>query len=132
MPDYSKGVVYTIRCLNDPNIYVGSTIQPLSVRMGGHRKAYVKNKVLGFNKEIVKDINDWKIELHELFPCLTRQELHRREGEVIREIGTLNKNIAGRTGKEYYIDNIETIKEKSKEYKKIWITCLLNVNIVKE
>jgi len=117
MPDYSKGVIYTIRCLNDPNVYVGSTIQSLSVRMGGHRKAYVKNKVLGFNKEIVKDINDWKIELHELFPCLTRQELHRREGEVIREIGTLNKNIAGRTEKEYYIDNKEKRNEACKKYR---------------
>lgn len=29
------------------------------------------------------------------------QELNRREGEVIREIGTINKNIAGRTIKEY-------------------------------
>jgi len=116
MPDYSKGVIYTIRCLNDPNVYVGSTIQSLSVRMGGHRKAYVKNKVLGLNKEIVKNIDDWKIELYELCPCLTRQELHRREGEVIREIGTLNKCIAGRTKNEYYIDNINKIKEYGKEY----------------
>jgi len=119
MPDYSKGVIYTIRCLNDPNVYVGSTIQSLSVRMGGHKKDYVKNKVLGKNKEIVKDINDWKIELHELYPCLTKQELHRREGEVIREIGTLNKCIAGRTKNEYYIDNINKIKEKYTEYKEI-------------
>ena len=111
MPDYSKGVIYTIRCLNDPNVYVGSTIQPLSVRMGGHRSSYVKNKVLGLNKEIVKDINEWKIELHELYPCLTKQELLRREGEVIREIGTLNKCIAGRTTKEYRIENIDKKKE---------------------
>ena len=80
--------------------------------MGGHRKDYVKNKVLGQNKEIVKDINDWKIELHELYPCLTKQDLHRREGEVIREIGTLNKCIAGRNKKEWFIDN----KDKMKEY----------------
>ena len=128
MPDYSRGVIYTLRCLNDPNVYVGSTIQTLAVRMGGHRKHYYKNKVLGKNKEIVKDINDWKIELHELYPCLTKQELHRREGEVIREIGTLNKNIAGRTkkeyyienadkNKEYYIENIDKIKENNKKYR---------------
>jgi len=128
MPDYSKGVIYTIRCLNDPNVYVGSTIQKLSVRMGGHRSSYVQNKVLGLNKEIVKDINDWKIELHELYPCLTKQELVRREGEVIREIGTLNKCIAGRTKKEYDIENIDkrkqywiknadNIKKQRKEYR---------------
>ena len=53
MPDYSKGKIYTIRCLNDSNVYVGSTIQSLAVRMGGHRTAYSKNKILGRNKEIV-------------------------------------------------------------------------------
>ena len=112
MPDYSKGKIYTIRSLNDPNIYVGSTIQSLAVRMGGHRLDYAKNKVLGHHKEIVIDINDWKIELHELFPCNTKQELHRREGEVIRQLGTLNKCIAGRTSKEYYADNINKFKEQ--------------------
>jgi len=117
MPDYSKGKIYTIRCLNDPNVYVGSTIQSLAVRMGGHRKHYYKNNVLGKNKEIVKDINEWKIELHEVYPCLTKQELHRREGEVIREIGTLNKRIAGRTDKEWRTDHKEEIKEYAKQYR---------------
>jgi len=116
MPDYSKGVIYTIRCLNDPNVYVGSTIQPLAVRMGGHRKDYVKNECLGKNKLIVKDIEDWKIELYEVYPCLNKQELYRREGEVIRQLGTLNKCIAGRTQKEYRNDNIEKIKENEKQY----------------
>ena len=126
MPDYSKGVIYTIRCLNDPNVYVGSTIQSLSVRMGQHRKDYEKNVCLGKNKEIVKNINEWKIELHELYPCLTKQELHRREGEVIREIGTLNKYIPGRTKNEYRIENADKIKEIRKEY------LLKNVDKIKE
>ena len=115
MPDYSKGKIYTIRSLNDPNVYVGSTIQSLSVRMGGHRKAYARNKVLGLNKDIVIDINDWKIELYELYPCLTKLELHRKEGQIIREIGTLNKSIAGRTYKEYCTDNADKIKENDKQ-----------------
>ena len=39
MPDYSKGKIYTIRNSDDDTkIYVGSTIQPLSVRLGGHKK----------------------------------------------------------------------------------------------
>ena len=42
MPDYTKGKIYTIRCKTDDTlIYVGSTIQPLSVRFGGHKKNYV-------------------------------------------------------------------------------------------
>ena len=118
MPDYSKGKIYTIRSLNDPNVYVGSTIQSLAVRMGGHRKSYEKNKVLGLNKDIVININDWKIELHELYPCNTNLELHRREGEIIRQLGTLNKQMAGRTIKEYRTDNAEKISLQQKEYEK--------------
>jgi hypothetical protein len=38
MPDYSKGKIYTIRCrTDDTKIYVGSTIQSLAVRFGGHK-----------------------------------------------------------------------------------------------
>jgi len=111
MPNYQLGKIYTIRSLSSPDIYVGSTIQSLAVRMGGHRKAYVQNKVLGKNKEIVKDISEWKIELHELYPCNTKQELHCREGEVIREIGTLNKCIAGRTHQERYREYKDKVKE---------------------
>jgi len=112
MPNYQLGKIYTIRSLSSPEIYVGSTIQSLAARMGGHRKAYVQNKGLGKNKEIVQDIFEWKIELHDLFPCNTKQELHRREGEVIREIGTLNKNVAGRNAKDRYQEYKIKIKEE--------------------
>ena len=111
MPNYQLGKIYTIRSLSSPEIYVDSTIQSLALRMGGHRKAYVQSKVLGKNKEIVKDISEWKIELHEIFRCSTKQELHHREGEVIREIGTLNKNVAGRNHKERYQEYKNKIKE---------------------
>ena len=38
MPDYSKSKIYTIRNRNDDSlIYVGATVQPLSVRFGGHK-----------------------------------------------------------------------------------------------
>jgi hypothetical protein len=111
MPNYQFGKIYTIRSLSSPEIYVGSTIQTLAVRMGGHRSDYVKNKGLGKYKEIVKDIYDWKIELYELCPCNTLTELHRREGEVIREIGTLNKFVAGRTHQERYREYKDKVKE---------------------
>jgi hypothetical protein len=37
---------------------------------------------------------NWYIKLYEYFPCKNKPELHRREGEVISEIGTINKNIS--------------------------------------
>ena len=116
MPDYSKGKIYTIRSLTDDNVYVGSTIQSLSVRMGGHRQAYKKNKMLGLHKDIVKNIDDWYIELYELYPCNENSELHKREGEIIRLIGTLNIQIAGRTNKQWRNDNVVIIKQNRKQY----------------
>jgi hypothetical protein len=56
------------------------------------------------------------IELYENYNCNSKEELNRREGEVIREIGTLNKVIAGRTPHEYYKDNFEKKKEYEKQY----------------
>ena len=47
MPNYQSGKIYTIRCLSSPEIYVGSTIQTLAVRMGGHRRSYTMNQILG-------------------------------------------------------------------------------------
>jgi len=110
------GKIYTVRSYKSDEVYVGSTIQELSMRMGGHRADFKKGNILGKNKLIVENIEDWYIELYELYPCNLKTELKRREGEVIREIGTINKNIAGRTIKEYYIENADKIKEQKKEY----------------
>ena len=43
--------------------------------------------------------------------------METREGEIIRLIGTLNEKIAGRDKKQYYADNLETLKEKHNEYR---------------
>ena len=45
-----------------------------------------------------------------------RQELNKREGEIIREIGTLNMRVASRTIEEYYETNKEQITDKHKIY----------------
>ncbi len=45
------------------------------------------------------NINDWYIELYEDYPTTNKEKLLKRESELIREIGTLNKIIAGRTKK---------------------------------
>jgi len=120
MPDYSKGKIYTIRCRTDETlIYVGSTIQPLSVRIGGHK---IKSRDIKHqNRLIYKTINnnwdDWYIELYEEYSCENKEQLCKREGEIIREIGTLNTRIEGRTLKEYTEDNKDDISIKQKAYR---------------
>ena len=122
MPDYSKGKIYTVRChSNDKLVYVGSTIQSLAVRFGGHKcgKSCSLYKYIN-NPENNTSWNEWYMELYELHPCDSKIELMKREGEVIREIATINK-----VGyyidvkdwrKQYYEKNKEAFTEKSKEY----------------
>ena len=120
MPDYNKGKIYTIRCRTDDTlIYVGSTIQPLSVRLGGHKvrsnNAKYQNILLYKNKN--HNWDDWYIELYEEYPCENKEQLCKREGEVIRSIGTLNTRIEGRTRQEHYEDNKDDIAIKQKTYR---------------
>ena len=64
----------------------------------------------------INDWNDWYIELYENYPCENKEQLNKREGEIIKEIGTLNKRIAGRTQKEWVHDNKEKMKQYFKQY----------------
>jgi hypothetical protein len=54
---------------------------------------------------------------YENYPCENEEQLNKREGEIIREIGTVNNYIAGRTLKEYYEDNKEKRKESRKKHR---------------
>ena len=117
MDKYKNGKIYTIRYKNDDSlIYVGSTVQPLYKRFSRH-KSDSKNPENENRQLYIKmnetDINDWYIELFEDCPCERKEHLLQREGQVIREIGTLNKIISGRTRKDWREDN----KEKTKEYR---------------
>ncbi len=119
MPDYSKGVIYTIRNRNDDTkIYVGSTCQPLYKRFHQHKLSCKQEKLMNIKLyvEVANDWSNWYIELYENYQCNNKNELCKREGEIIRLIGTLNSRIEGRDRKQYYIDNADTIKENKKQY----------------
>ena len=120
MPDYQNGKIYTIRCRTDETlIYVGSTIQPLSVRIGEHKRTYKNEKYNDtlLYKTINNNWDEWYIELYEEYPCENKEQLCKKEGEIIREIGTLNSQIAGRKAKEWYIDNKDKYLKIHKEYR---------------
>ena len=115
--NYANGKIYTIKNKNDTSlIYVGSTIQTLSTRFRHHKSdsKRIKSKLYD---TVNNDWTDWYIELYELYPCDNKTELFKREGELIQKIGTLNKCIAGRTLKEYCLDNREILNEKAKQYR---------------
>ena len=118
MPNYQNGKIYTIRNYTDDSlIYVGSTTEKLARRLAKHRSDCNAGSCISLYSHIVdNDWSNWYIELYEYYPCNNRTELNRREGEVTREIGTLNKYIAGRTDKEWREDNADKIRERHKKY----------------
>ena len=128
MPNYADAKIYTIRCRsNDLLIYVGSTTQKLTQRLAKHRSDCKGGSCITLYSHIVdNDWSNWYIELYEYYPCNNRTELEKREGEVIREIGSINKCIAGRTRKKWREDNAEYFKEYNKKRRED------NANIIKE
>ncbi len=144
MPNYSNGKIYSIRFYdNDKLIYIGSTIQPLAVRFGGHKRS-IKSSVFKYIQDNFNgDFKSCYIELLEPYECNNKNELNKKEGEIIRQYRAdenykvLNKVIAGRSYKEYYNeeqnklkqyrqDNIDRKKEYDKKYREE------NITIIKE
>ena len=119
---YNNGKIYTIRCRLDDNlIYVGSTIQPLHKRWHSHKTKFYSDKYQNSLLYITmkeKGFQFFYIELYEPYNCNTKEELNRKEGEIIRKIGNLNIMVPCRTKKEYREENKEKIKEYTNQYYK--------------
>ena len=122
MPDYSLGKIYKI--VGNGKVYVGSTTRPLLCqRMTEHRskcklwkEGKEKYKISSF--ECLEDPKCY-IELLEVYPCDSRDELHKCERKWIDALECINKVIPTRTVKEYDKTYREQIKErKKKEYDK--------------
>jgi hypothetical protein len=114
MPNYQNSKIYKLWSPQgeEDEIYIGSTTQLLYMRKSHHKNksSLCKSKIL-FEK-----YDDVRIEVIEEYPCNSKAELLKKEGEHIRNNKCLNKIIPDRTKKEYYEDNKEYIKLKSKDY----------------
>ena len=115
MRDYSKGKIYCVRSNKTDLIYIGSTIQPLYKRFNVHKtnyKRYIKYGKINTLSYKIFELDDTPyIELITNYPCSCLDELNREEGKYIRSMDCVNKNIPGRTIKEWRDDNREHIKE---------------------
>jgi hypothetical protein len=109
-----KGRIYAVRSPNTDKIYIGSTIMPLSKRMYQHR--HLNN--LCTSKQIIEAGSAY-IELIENYECNDKNELHKREGELIREHKNIcvNKFIPCRTKIEYRNENKEKLSASEKIYR---------------
>jgi hypothetical protein len=117
--NYQNGKIYCIRNSIDDDIYVGSTTQPLSKRMAWHRQSSTQQKKKHYKlyqKMNNIGIDHFYIELYEQYPCQSKEELFRKEGETMRELKpVLNNKIQGRTLEEWLEDNKEYLEKDRKE-----------------
>jgi hypothetical protein len=126
MPDYSKGKVYCIRSPHTTKIYVGSTTLSLTARFGEHKRLYKHyttgrgaGKRGGCTSESIISEGDAYIELLELWPCNSKEELNAREGYRQRLIGPdnlINRSIAGRTDSERVLERKQMELERARMY----------------
>ena len=112
---FNTSMIYSIRSPATERYYIGSTTQKLCKRFSDHNinyKSYLKGTSNFMTSFKIIELGDSYIELLELYPCNLKAELHKREGELIREHknNCVNKSIAGRTDKEYRIENRDKIK----------------------
>ena len=90
--------------------------------MARHRKDYKsfkrgqKGHTRSFDIFNEYGIDTCKIEWIEDYPCNTKKELEAREGFYIQNLECANRNVMGRTPKEYREQNIDSVKA----YKQQW------------
>jgi adenylate kinase family enzyme len=121
MPDYQKSKIYQIipTCEHEEgDVYIGSTTRLLCERIANHRKPNNTTKADILFKKYGKE--NCKIELVETYPCNSREELNKREGEIIRSRMCVNY-LVGQTKEEravqrkkHYTENREKILEQKR------------------
>jgi len=133
MNKYENGKIYKITCDKTDKIYIGATILKLNLRFNRHKTDY-KNFKSGKDKKHTNstlifdasdNIYDTKIILIEKFPCNSKEELQKREFEII----TNTKNCVNCYNGKWVYDKKyqkEHKKEYSENYRKV------NKNKIKE
>ena len=136
--DYQRGKIYKIVCNITDKTYIGSTCEPtLARRLAKHVSCFRRwkkdNKHSYISSFQIIEEGDYYIDLLELFPCSSGDELRKKEREYYDKITCCNKfkpYISEEETKEvkkvYRINNIDKIKESKKEYR------INNIDKIKE
>ena len=116
---FENGKIYKLICSETGNIYIGSTIVPLTRRLAKHKTKSNNCMSKTFINPIIVLIKD--------FPCNNKEELEAEEVIFIKEVNCVNKVIPGRTSKQwnkdtanerkqYRLDNADKIRERKRKW----------------
>ena len=114
MPNYQNSKIYKIVDNKNKECYIGSTTKSLAERIAHHRYAY-KNGMGSLKSFEMFDkygLENCKINLLMNYPCVSRRDLEKKEGEFIRNMECINK--------------ILPVEQRSNIIKKIKI-CKINI-----
>ena len=121
---YQNVKIYKITDVGYTECYIGSTLQQLCNRIAEHRKYYKQYKKGKSSKHVTSyllfdkhGVENCKIELIELYPCESKEDLHKREGHWIKQENCVNKHVAGRTYKEWFEHSKDRIDAYQKMYR---------------
>ena len=116
--NFMNSKIYKITNDFNNEVYIGSTCNALNKRFSQHKCNAIKSKTKQ-DYPLYKLMNEigsdrFRMDLIEEWEAKDKQEIRQKEGKYIRDMGTINKRVAGRTIQEYQEDN----KEKYQEIKK--------------
>jgi hypothetical protein len=116
MVNYQDGKIYKLVNTDNTLVYIGSTTHSIEERNKRHYLNYRqwKRGKYGYTTsfELFEDDEDGiSIFLLELYPCNSSLELQARERYWIDKIDCVNMRKPTRTKKQYYLDNINKIKQ---------------------
>ena len=122
MPNYNNSKIYKIINTVNDDLYVGSTVQKLSMRFAEHRRSIRRYPNIKLYKEMAElGIEHFKIILLEPFACNSKEELIAREQyhtDLLKP--SLNSNKActnldkDEYSRNYYIENRDKIRARKK------------------
>lgn len=95
---YQKGKIYSVTCNKTGDVYIGHTYQKLKDKLERQEiayKSYLKGATAFMSVFKIFENGDYTIALVEDYPCNSKGELMKREGEVQRSVQCINKKIEG-------------------------------------
>ena len=105
MNKYENGKIYKL--VNEQGMcYYGSTIHCINKRKSKHFCSFKSGNSAYTSKFLFENNKEVHVELVENYPCNSKEALHARERYHIENNPCVNKVHPGRTGKEYYQDNL--------------------------
>lgn len=121
MTNYKDGKIYRLVSKTTGSQYVGSTTQPLSKRLHGHKRDYDRWKGGYTGKGYVSSFRlfeegEVEVFLLEDYSCDRKEQLHARERHWVENTECVNRHVPTRTAKEWREANKEHLAELQKQY----------------